>query len=162
MSKKNLDKKNRWRNVVVAFRMSKEESEELDNRVKMCGFRSKQDYLIQSSLYQKIVVVGNPLMLLNFRKNLQNIEAELKRIQSGSDVDEDLFTPIRTMLEIMQGYENVNYDNREMIAKLMVERIDVIPRKVTAEEKLSNLRQCMNKSEKGELNGESESKVETD
>ena len=42
MSEKNRDDKNRWRNVTIAFRMSPEENEELNNRVKLCGFRTKQ------------------------------------------------------------------------------------------------------------------------
>ena len=36
MSEKNRDNKNRWRNVTIAFRMSPEENEELDLRVKLC------------------------------------------------------------------------------------------------------------------------------
>ena len=35
MSEKNRDNKNRWRNVTIAFRMSPEENEELDLRVKL-------------------------------------------------------------------------------------------------------------------------------
>ena len=31
MSEKNRDNKNRWRNVTIAFRMSPEENEELDD-----------------------------------------------------------------------------------------------------------------------------------
>lgn len=46
MSEKNRDDKNRWRNVTIAFRMSPEENEELNNRVKLSGFRTKQDYII--------------------------------------------------------------------------------------------------------------------
>ncbi len=38
MSEKNRDNKNRWRNVTIAFRMSPEENEELDLRVKLCGY----------------------------------------------------------------------------------------------------------------------------
>ena len=45
MSEKNRDDKNRWRNVTIAFRMSPEENEELNNRVKLSGFRTKQDYI---------------------------------------------------------------------------------------------------------------------
>ena len=52
MSEKNRDDKNRWRNVTIAFRMSPEENEELNNRVKLSGFRTKQDYIIQSVLHQ--------------------------------------------------------------------------------------------------------------
>ena len=81
MSEKNRDDKNRWRNVTIAFRMSQEENEELNNRVKLSGFRTKQDYIIQSVLHQKVVATGNPLMLVQFRQNLQRIERELERIE---------------------------------------------------------------------------------
>lgn len=87
MSEKNKDDKNRWRNVTIAFRMSPEENEELNNRVKLSGFRTKQDYIIQSVLYQKVVATGNPLMLVQFRQNLQRIERELERIEKASDMD---------------------------------------------------------------------------
>ena len=46
MSEKNRDDKNRWRNVTIAFRMSPKENEELNNRVKLSDFRTKQDYII--------------------------------------------------------------------------------------------------------------------
>ena len=48
MSEKNRDDKNRWRNMTIAFRMSPEESDELNNRVKLSGFRTKQDYITSS------------------------------------------------------------------------------------------------------------------
>ena len=81
MSEKNRDDKNRWRNVTIAFRMSPEENEELNNRVKLSGFRTKQDYIIQSVLHQKVVATGNPLMLVQFRQNLQRIEHELEILE---------------------------------------------------------------------------------
>ena len=37
MSEKRLDAKNRWRNVVVAFRMSPEEAQELNVKVSLSG-----------------------------------------------------------------------------------------------------------------------------
>lgn len=49
MSEKRLDAKNRWRNVVVAFRMSPEEAQELNVKVSLSGL-SKQDYIIQCLL----------------------------------------------------------------------------------------------------------------
>lgn len=49
MSEKRVDKKKRWRNVVVAFRMSPEEAEELNVQVALSGL-SKQDYLIKCCL----------------------------------------------------------------------------------------------------------------
>ena len=105
MSEKNRDDKNRWRNVTIAFRVSPEENEELNNRVKLSGLRTKQEYIIQSVLHQKVVAVGNPLMFLQFRQNLQRIEEELKRIGRASEMDEELLTPIRSMLEILEGFK---------------------------------------------------------
>lgn len=104
MSEKNRDDKNRCRNVTVAFRMSPEEDEELTQRVKMSGYRTRQEYIIQSVLHQKVVATGNPLMLVSFRQNLQHIEAELERLQDASDMDTELLTPIRTMLEILAAF----------------------------------------------------------
>ena len=102
---RNRDDKNRWRNVTIAFRMSPEENEELNNRVKLSGFRTKQNYIIQSVLHQKVVAIGNPLMLVQFRQNLQRIEHELERIEKASDMDGELLTPIRSMLEILEGFK---------------------------------------------------------
>ncbi len=104
MSEKNRDDKNRWRNITTAFRMSPEENEELTQRVKMSGCRTRQEYIIQSVLHQKVVATGNPLMLVSFRKNLQHIEAELERLQNAGDMDPELLTPIRTMLEILETF----------------------------------------------------------
>ena len=73
MSEKNRDNKNRWRNVTIAFRMSPEENEELDLRVKLCGYQTRQEYIIESVLHQKVTAVGNPLMLVQFRKQLRGM-----------------------------------------------------------------------------------------
>ena len=114
MSEKNRDNKNRWRNVTIAFRMSPEENEELDLRVKLCGYQTRQEYIIESVLHQKVTAVGNPLMLVQFRKQLKGIEEELKRLTTLEDADEELFTPIRTMLEILNAFaEERNYERRK-------------------------------------------------
>lgn len=84
--------------------MSPEENEELTRRVKMSGCRTRQEYIIQSVLHQKVVATGNPLMLVSFRQNLQHIEAELERLQNAGDMDPELLTPIRTMLEILEAF----------------------------------------------------------
>ena len=63
------------------------------------------DQIIQSVLHQKVVATGNPLMLVQFRQNLQRIEHELERIEKASDMDGELLTPIRSMLEILEGFK---------------------------------------------------------
>lgn len=98
MSEKKKDDKNRWRNKTIAFRGSPEEAAELDKRWKLCGYATKQDYLIDSMLHQQVVAKGNPMMLVTFRDELHAILHELRRIQDTSEMDEELLTPIRTML----------------------------------------------------------------
>ena len=44
-------------------------------------------------------------MLVQFRQNLQRIERELERIEKASDMDGGLLTPIRSMLEILEGFK---------------------------------------------------------
>lgn len=48
MSEKRLDAKNRWRNVVVAFRMSPEEAQELNVKVHSADFQNR---IISSNVF---------------------------------------------------------------------------------------------------------------
>lgn len=105
MSEKKKDDKNRWRNKTIAFRGSPEEAAELNKRWKLCGYATKQDYLIDSMLHQQVVAKGNPMMLVTFRDELHAILHELRRIQDASEMDEELLTPIRTMLEILEAFK---------------------------------------------------------
>lgn len=53
---KNIDKKGRWRNVIVSFRMSPEERDDLNVRVKLSGL-TKQDYVIKRLLEREVIVI---------------------------------------------------------------------------------------------------------
>lgn len=55
MSQKVLDRKGRFRNKIISFRVSPEESIMLERKVKLSGL-TKQDYLINSILDKEIVV----------------------------------------------------------------------------------------------------------
>ena len=105
MSEKKKDDKNRWRNKVIAFRGSPEEAEELDRIWRLCGYATKQDYIIDAVIHQKVIAKGNPMMLVTFRETLGEILTELIRIQDASEMDEELLTPVRTMLEILESFE---------------------------------------------------------
>ena len=54
-----LDQQGRWRNKVEAFRMSPEEDEVLEAKVKLSGL-TKQEYIIRRLTDREIIVVGNP------------------------------------------------------------------------------------------------------
>ena len=79
MSEKRLDAKNRWRNVVVAFRMSPEEAQELNVKVSLSGL-SKQDYIIQCLLKHEIRVIGGMKVAKKVQVHLDTILEELQTL----------------------------------------------------------------------------------
>ena len=113
MSAKNLDPKGRHRSETIAYRCSPEERAELDKRWKLCGYATKQEYVLDSVLHSSVTAKGNPQMLVNFRKELNGILSELQRIDTVSEIDEELFTPIRTMLEILQAFKDNEESNNK-------------------------------------------------
>ena len=73
---KNLDSKGRWRNKIVAFRVSPEEAEQIDACVRLSGL-SKQDYITKRLTDRKIVVQGNPRVYKALRNQMADIYDEL-------------------------------------------------------------------------------------
>ena len=89
---KALDYKGRWRNHTVAFRVSPEESEQIDKAVRLSGF-TKQDYITRRLLCRDVVVQGNPRVYKALKNQMAAIHEELKRMESISpDNDELLYT----------------------------------------------------------------------
>ena len=98
--------------------MSPEEEAELNERVKLMGYRLKQDYLIEAVLHNEVRAIGNPLMLIQFRQSLKRIENELSRISVVSEIDDELLTPIRSMLEILVAFEEGrSFDQSNVVIK---------------------------------------------
>jgi hypothetical protein len=93
---------NRNRYRTVAFRMSDAELAELDARVKLSG-RQKQDYIIKSVLYQKIVVIGNQVQEERLRQTLGEILAELRHVEHAGEVNAETLASIRTAAEIIEN-----------------------------------------------------------
>lgn len=103
MSEKRLDEKNRWRNVVVAFRMSPEEAEELNVKVGLSGL-SKQDYIIQSLLNHEVRVVGGRKVAKKVQVHLETMLEELQFLdeEHANEVDlEELLVPLKHILTIL-------------------------------------------------------------
>ena len=106
MSAKNLDKHNRWRNKTVAFRVSPEEDAQIEIAVKLSGL-TKQDYIIKRLLCRDIVVQGNPRVYKALRDQLVAVLDELRRIEDGSEVSDELLDTIRMIAAIMGGMKEV-------------------------------------------------------
>lgn len=102
MSAKNKDNKNRWRNITVGFRVSPEESEQINKAVRLSGL-SKQEYITRRLLCQDVVVQGNPRVYKALRNELAAVLAELQRIEAGNSVDDELLNVIELIVIILGG-----------------------------------------------------------
>lgn len=101
---KALDKKGRWRNITVAFRVSQEENEDLNNRVKLSGL-TKQDYIMKRLSERDIVVQGNTRVFKALRNKMTEILEELKRIENGTNISEELLETIKIVAKTYNGLE---------------------------------------------------------
>lgn len=99
MSAKRKDEQNRWRNKVVAFRMSPEEAQQLDVMVKLANC-SKQQYIVSKLLDRTVVVQGNPRIYKALSQTLDKVLEELKLVDTPSN---DLLTTIRQLTTVMEG-----------------------------------------------------------
>lgn len=102
MFKKNVDKHNRFRNITVGFRVSPEENEQINTAVALSGL-PKQEYCYRRCLNRDIVVQGNPRVYKALKDHMETILNELKRIEAGQSVDEDLLENINLITVILGG-----------------------------------------------------------
>lgn len=102
MSLKNVDRKNRWRNKTVAFRVSPEEDAQIETAVRLSGL-TKQDYIIRRLLCRNVIVQGNPKVYRALRDQFALVLDELRRIEAGSGVDDELLDTIQIITAIMGG-----------------------------------------------------------
>ena len=102
MSLKNRDNKNRWRNKTVAFRVSPEEDEQIEAAVRLSGL-TKQDYITRRLMCRDVVVQGNPRIYKALRNELAAVLGELRRIEAGNGVDDELLDTIELIAAIMGG-----------------------------------------------------------
>lgn len=107
--KKTLDKKNRWRNKVVAFRMSVEEAQILDDLVKASGL-TKQAYLIDRALQRDVVVNGNPRVYKALRNLFREILEHLERLEEVTEDNSELLELISYMSTIMAGLKEEGHE----------------------------------------------------
>ena len=102
MSLKNRDNHNRWRNKTVAFRVSPEEDQQIETFVKLSGL-TKQDYITRRLLDRAVVVQGNPRVYKALRDQLAAVLGELRRMEAGGGVDDELLATIRLITVTLDG-----------------------------------------------------------
>ena len=111
MSHKVYDGKGRWRSTAMAFRISPEEIEDLNIRVKLSGL-TKQDYIIRRLQCRDVVVYGNPRVYKALRDQLVAVLDELQRISAGQTVSNDLLDVINLITITMEGMKEDTNENR--------------------------------------------------
>ena len=102
MSAKNLDNKGRFRSRTIGFRVSPEEEAQINVAVSLSGL-TKQDYITNRLLCRDIVVQGNPRVYKALKDQLAKVLDELKRIENGDEVDEDLLATINLITVTLDG-----------------------------------------------------------
>jgi len=105
MSAKNLDQKGRWRNKVVAFRVSPEEDAQIEAYVKLSGL-TKQDYITNRLLCRDVIVEGSPRVYKALKGKLNETLDQLQRIRAGGNVDSDLLELLEMIAGILGGMKN--------------------------------------------------------
>ena len=101
---KKLDAKGRWRNKNTSFMMSPEEREDLDTRVRLSGL-TKQEYMVRRLLERDVVVQPSSRIFKALRDQMTEILEEVKLIEIGSSVDDELLATIKTVAETYNGLE---------------------------------------------------------
>ena len=99
MSEKNLDPQGRMRSKTVAFRMSPEEADLLQRYADMSGM-TKQDYLISRVLEREVTVIPNKRMQLYMEENMLYVFKELRRLDAGQVLPQDLSELVRMLAGI--------------------------------------------------------------
>lgn len=107
MSLKNCDNKNRWRSKTIGFRISPEEDEQINRYVKLSGL-TKQDYITRRLTCKEVVVQGNPRVFKALRDQLAAVLNELRRIDAGNGIDDELLDTIQMIASIMDGMKEVS------------------------------------------------------
>ena len=100
MSAKNMDHQGRWRSLTVAFRVSPEEDALIESAVRGSGL-TKQDYITRKLTDRSVIVQGNPKVYRGLLLEMSSLLEELKRINSGDTVNEDILARIDLIVSIM-------------------------------------------------------------
>ena len=102
MSLKTRDEHNRWRSKTGAFRVSPEEDAQIERYVQLSGL-TKQDYITRRLTHKDVMVQGNPRVFKALRNQLAAVLDELRRIEAGAGVDDELLDLIEMIADILGG-----------------------------------------------------------
>ena len=86
MSEKARDGQGRWRSKTIAFRISPEENQLLEDFVRLSGL-TKQEYLIRRALNREVIVYGNPRVHRVLKSKMQELCELIKNMPEMNYMD---------------------------------------------------------------------------
>ena len=99
---KALDRQGRWRSKTVAFRVSPEENNQIEMKVRLSGL-TKQDYIVSRLAEREIRVVGNPRVYKALKNQMADIYEELQRLTSAQEVTPDMLETLQRIAITLNG-----------------------------------------------------------
>lgn len=99
---KALDRQGRWRSKTVAFRVSPEENNQIEMKVRLSGL-TKQDYIVSRLAEREIRVVGNPRVYKALKNQMADIYEELQCLTSAQEVTPDMLETLQVIAITLNG-----------------------------------------------------------
>lgn len=94
MAEKARDHKGRWRRITVAFNVSQEESDAINEAVRLSGM-TKQDYIVNKLLNRDVIVAKSPKTFKALSDKMIGIIDHLQRIESAGDLTDEFLETIK-------------------------------------------------------------------
>lgn len=105
MSEKKRDNYQRWRNITVGFRVSKEEGDLINRLVKLSGL-TKREYIMRKLLNVEIKVYPNPRVFKALKDEMKALTEQLVSLNEGLiEPSPELSIIIQTIVSMLQDIE---------------------------------------------------------
>ncbi len=100
-TKKKMNEKNRKRNTIMNFRVSPQEKELIEARIRLLGL-PKAEFFIESCMYQKLLVKGNVRTFTELKNQMKEIAEAVNKNPNLEDLEPVQAERLRTILEILK------------------------------------------------------------
>ena len=110
MSEKARDDQGRWRSKTIAFRISPEENDLLEQFVRLSGV-TKQEYIIRHVLQQQVAVIPNTRVHKALREKMEQLCKEFQRVGNAGDVSPEVLSVLQMTSKIYDGLKKEEEHN---------------------------------------------------
>lgn len=102
MSEKARDGQGRWRSKTIAFRISPEENELLEDFVRLTGL-TKQEYIIRRVLEREVIILPNPRVRKALKGEMTGLCEVLAGISKAGDLSSETIAVLEFIGKIYDG-----------------------------------------------------------